>query len=180
MPILRRPVYFFFFSSRRRHTRYWRDWSSDVCSSDLSKTKIFDNLNLTIHKGEKLALVGVNGAGKTTLVKLMCGLYTPTEGKIYLDGIDISTYKKEDYFNLISVLFQNSQILALSIAENVACCIKEKINYDKVKHCIKLTELDSEIQKLKSGINANMLKELDDEGVVFSGGQAQKLLFARC
>lgn len=145
-----------------------------------SKTKIFDNLNLTIHKGEKLALVGVNGAGKTTLVKLMCGLYTPTEGKIYLDGIDISTYKKEDYFNLFSVLFQNSQILALSIAENVACCIKEKINYDKVKDCIKLAGLDSEIQKLKSGINANMLKELDDEGVVFSGGQAQKLLFARC
>lgn len=145
-----------------------------------SKTKIFDKFNLTIQKGEKLALVGVNGAGKTTLVKLMCGLYKPTEGKIYLGGIDISTYKREDYFKVFSVVFQDFQVLALSIAENISCCIKEKIDYDRVNKCIELSGLRDRVEALKDGVNTNMLKELDDEGIVFSGGQTQKLMLARC
>ena len=145
-----------------------------------SKIKIFDKFNLTIHKGEKLALVGVNGAGKTTLVKLMCGLYKPTEGKIYLNGVDISTYKREDYFKMFSVVFQDVQVLALSIAENISCCIKEKTDYVKVNKCIKLSGLKDRVDKLKNGVDTNMLKELDDNGVVFSGGETQKLMLARC
>lgn len=145
-----------------------------------SKTKTFDKFNLTIHRGEKLALVGVNGAGKTTLVKLICGLYKPTEGKIYLDGVDISTYKREDYFKVISVVFQDFQVLALSMAENISGCIKEKTDYAKVNKCIELSGLSDRVGKLINGVNTNMLKELDDDGVVFSGGQTQKLMLARC
>lgn len=145
-----------------------------------SKTKIFDKFNLTISKGEKLALVGVNGAGKTTLVKLMCGLYKPTEGKIYLDGVDISTYKREDYFKVFSVVFQDFQVLALSIAENISCCRKEKTDYDRVNKSIELSGLRDRVDELKKGVNTNMLKELDDDGIVFSGGQTQKLMLARC
>lgn len=145
-----------------------------------SKTKIFDKFNLTIHKGEKLALVGINGAGKTTLVKLMCGLYKPTEGKIYLDDVDINTYKREDYYKVFSVVFQDFQVLALSIAENIACCVKEKIDYDRVNKCLELSGLRDRVNELKMGVNTNMLKELDDDGVVFSGGQIQKLMLARC
>lgn len=145
-----------------------------------SKTKVFDNFNLTINRGEKLALVGVNGAGKTTLVKLMCGLYRPTAGKIYIDGIDSSTFSKEEYFKAFSVVFQDFQVLALSIAENVACCVKDNINYDKVNKCIELAGLKEKLYELKNGINTNMLKELDDYGIVFSGGETQKLMLARC
>lgn len=145
-----------------------------------SKTKTFDKFNLTIRKGEKLALVGVNGAGKTTLVKLMCGLYKPTEGKIYLDGVDISTYKREEYFKVFSAVFQDFQVLALSIAENISCCCKEKTDYDRVHKCIELSGLRDRVGELKKVVNTNMLKELDDDGVVFSGGQTQKLMLARC
>ncbi|WMM24926.1 ABC transporter ATP-binding protein [Tissierella sp. MB52-C2] len=143
-------------------------------------TKIFDNFNLTIGKGEKLALVGVNGAGKTTLVKLMCGLYKPTEGKIYLDGVDISTYKREDYFKVFSIVFQDFQVLALSMAENISCCIKEKTDYNKVDKCIELSGLKDKVDKLKNGVHTTMLKELDDEGAILSGGETQKLMLARC
>lgn len=144
-----------------------------------SETKIFDKFNLTIHRGEKLAIVGVNGAGKTTLVKLMCGLYKPIEGKIYLDGVDISTYKREDYFKLFSIVFQDFQVLALSVAENISCSSKEKTDYDRVNKCIELSGLKDRVGKLRDGVNTNMLKELDD-GVVFSGGETQKLMLARC
>lgn len=145
-----------------------------------TEAKIFDNFNLTIHKGEKLALVGINGAGKTTLVKLMCGLYKPSSGKIYLDGIDINTYKKEDYFKLISVVFQDFQVLALSIAENISAHAKDETDYEKVNKCIELSGLKEKINELENGVNTNMLKSLDKEGVVFSGGQVQKLMLARC
>jgi ATP-binding cassette subfamily B protein len=145
-----------------------------------SKTKTFDKFNLTIQRGEKLALVGVNGAGKTTLVKLMCGLYKPTEGKIYLDDVDISTYKREDYFKVFSTVFQDFQVLALSIAENISCCTPEKTDYNRVNKCIELSGLKDRVGELTKVANTNMLKELDNDGVVFSGGQTQKLMIARC
>lgn len=145
-----------------------------------SETKIFDQFNLTIKQGEKIALVGVNGAGKTTLVKLMCGLYTPTEGTIFLNGKDIKGYIKEDYYKLFSVVFQDFQVLALSVAENVSCCIKEKTDYESVQKCIELAGLKEKVDELENGIRSTMLKELDPEGIVFSGGQTQKLMLARC
>lgn len=145
-----------------------------------SASKIFDRFNLTIQKGEKLAFVGVNGAGKTTLVKLMCGLYKPTEGAIFLNGIDINCYKKEDYYKVFSVVFQDFQVLALSIAENVSCCIEEKTDYDSVEKCIELSGLKDKVSEFKNGIYTTMLKELDSDGIVLSGGETQKLMLARC
>ena len=64
------------------------------------------DLSLKIKSGEKLALVGLNGAGKTTLVKLLCGLYRPTSGEIFFNGIPLSDFKREDYYKLISPVFQ--------------------------------------------------------------------------
>src|SRR5690606_39998086 len=69
----------FFFSSRRRHTRFSRDWSSDVCSSDL------------VGRGEMLGVIGPNGAGKTTLFNLVSGIHRPTSGSVLLEGADVTT-----------------------------------------------------------------------------------------
>lgn len=66
---------------------------------------ILTNINLTIHPGEKLAIVGLNGAGKTTLVKLVCGFLDPTEGRVLLNGTDIRTYNRRDYYTLFSAVF---------------------------------------------------------------------------
>lgn len=144
-----------------------------------TKNLLFENFNLTIEAGEKIALVGVNGAGKTTLVKLMCGLYTPNSGKILLDGVEITKYNIKDYYKEFTIVFQDVQTLALTIAQNIACCEKDKIDYDKVQKCIKLADLDKKIQSLPNGVHTNMLKELDDDGIVFSGGETQKLMLAR-
>src|SRR5258707_8042682 len=77
---------FFFFSSRRRHTRYWRDWSSDVCSSDLAPDD----------PGEVIGVIGRSGTGKTTLMNLLCRFYEADRGTILIDGLDIRDYRRSE------------------------------------------------------------------------------------
>lgn len=140
---------------------------------------IIDNINMRIKAGEKIALVGLNGAGKTTLVKLICGLYEPTEGKILLNGKDISKYSKDDYYKLFSIVFQDIHQLSLSIAQNVSCETEAETDYDRVEESLKLAGLHGKVHSLVQGVNTMMTKELDENGVVFSGGEAQKLMLAR-
>ena len=65
------------------------------------------DINLTLHSGEKLAVVGLNGAGKTTLIKLICGFLDPTQGRVLLDGTDIRKFNRADYYTMFSAVFQN-------------------------------------------------------------------------
>ncbi len=78
------------------------------------------HLSFTLHPGEKLALVGENGAGKTTLVKLLARLYDPTEGKIFLDGIDLREYDLHELRHEIGVIFQDFVHYHMKASENIA------------------------------------------------------------
>lgn len=93
------------------------------------------HINLTLHPGEKLAVVGLNGAGKTTLVKLLCGFLDPTAGRVTLDGEDIRIYDRRDYYKMFSALFQEFSVLAVSVAANVAQT-EDDINMERVKACV--------------------------------------------
>ena len=84
---------------------------------------------------KKMALVGKNGCGKSTLVKLLCRLYDPTEGEITLNGIDIRKYKYEDYMELFSVVFQDSELFSFSIAENVTAT--SEYAPEEVEYCVR-------------------------------------------
>lgn len=145
-----------------------------------NETPIFHKLNLTISAGEKLAIVGNNGAGKSTLIKLICGLYQPTEGKILIQGIDIKDFKREEVYELFSVIFQDFNVLAASIAENVSCCTRDKTDMERVRECVNKAGLRGKISALPNGVESNLLKELDSNGIIFSGGEMQKLMIARC
>ena len=81
---------------------------------------ILKNINLTLCNNEKIALVGKNGAGKSTLVKIICGLYKPTKGKVLINGIDLEEIKLSNYQKLLATAFQDTYILPMSIAENIA------------------------------------------------------------
>jgi len=135
-------------------------------------------LNLYIPAGEKCALVGVNGAGKTTLVKLITGLYQPAEGQVLVNGVDAATIPQEEIFSLFGVVFQEVQPLALTIAENVAAS-DTGIDRDRVIECLKQAGLWEKVSKLPKGIDSPMLKVIQDDGVVLSGGENQKLSIAR-
>ena len=95
------------------------------------------NVSFTLHKGEKLALVGLNGAGKTTLIKLMCGLYDPTEGEILLNGKPVNSYNRDEYFTLFGAVFQDIALLAVTIAENIAGADVDNFDRERVYDCLK-------------------------------------------
>lgn len=146
---------------------------------DNSDAYVISDLNLSIRKGEKIALVGKNGAGKSTLVKLLCGLYRPTKGSIYINGIDTSTLSQTEIMDLFSVMFQNNSTFAFSVAENVSCKTYSEMDLDKVESSLKDSQIYKRIMKHPQGLNAQMTKEFSKDGIVLSGGEHQKLMFAR-
>lgn len=139
---------------------------------------VLRGLNLHMKAGESYALVGVNGAGKTTMVKLMTGLYQPTEGRILINGVDASTLPQQELFGLFGVVFQETQPLAMSIAENVAASGSD-IDRALVIECLKTAGLYEKVASFPRGIDTPMLRSIEDDGVILSGGENQKLMIAR-
>ena len=137
------------------------------------------NLNLTIRKGERLAIVGLNGAGKTTLIKLLLRLYDVTEGEILLNGVDIRNYDRKEYYRIFSPVFQNVELYAFPLSENVAMDTPSNTNKQRVKQMLKLSGLGERVESLKNGVDTEVLKVFSDEGIDFSGGERQKLALAR-
>lgn len=136
------------------------------------------NMNLTIHPGEKLAIVGLNGAGKTTLVKLLCGFLDPTEGRVLLNGQDIREFNRREYYSLFSAVFQDFSVLDVTVAENVSQQA-EGTDEEKVWACIEKAGLTKAIQALPQGLETHVGREVYLDGVLFSGGETQRLMLAR-
>jgi ABC-type multidrug transport system fused ATPase/permease subunit len=144
-----------------------------------SNKKILDNFSLEIRAGEKLALVGENGEGKTTCIKLLCGFYHPSSGRILINGKDMTTFNRDDYYRLFTTVFQDIHINPVSILQNIAPALDTPINKVKANQCIKLAGLEKKIDSLPAGLNTPMIKEVNEEAAQFSGGELQKLLLAR-
>jgi len=144
-----------------------------------SEKWILKNLNFKIQAGEKLALVGENGAGKTTLVKLLSRLYEPTEGAIYLDGVDIKEYSLEDLRKNVSIIFQDYMRFQLSARENIAIGSIEKIDdQGRIIESSGKSLADTVIEKLPEKYE-QMLGKRFGKGVELSGGEWQKIALAR-
>ena len=137
------------------------------------------HLNLTLHPGEKLAVVGLNGAGKTTMIKLLLRLYDPTEGLITLNGTDIRKYPREGYYRLFSPVFQNVELFALPLAENVSMLPMQETDREKAAACLREAGLGDRLDELPKGLDTELLKIASEEGVDLSGGEKQKLALAR-
>ena len=138
-----------------------------------------EHINIKIPYGQRLAVVGLNGAGKTTFIKLLCGLYEPSEGQIMMDGKDMRKYEKAELISCFSAVFQNVEVYPFSVAENVSMQQMEETDLEKVKACLKKCGLSEKVEGLKYKEQTQMLKVLDAEGVDFSGGEKQKLALAR-
>ena len=138
---------------------------------------IFKDFNLKIDAGEKLALVGINGAGKTTLMHLLMGLLEPTEGSILIDGKNSTDFKKTEYYNLFSPVFQDINIFPETFAANIAGT--ENINEEKLKDAITSSGLNEMVSSLPNGSQTILVKESNDEAIDLSGGQNQRMLLAR-
>ena len=136
------------------------------------------HINIRLHVGERLAVVGLNGSGKTTLIKLLCRLYDPTEGEILLNGINIKKYDYQEYLSIFSVVFQDFKLFAFSLRENVAPGL-ETVDEKRLEQVLTQTGLYEDAQKLADGLDTTIYKSFDEKGVELSGGQQQKTAISR-
>lgn len=137
------------------------------------------NLSLTLKAGQRLAVVGLNGAGKSTFIKLLLRLYEPTEGEILLNGVNVREYSKTSYYRIFAPVFQEVNLFAFPLAENVS--MKSPDNTDKVlsEQCLEKAGFGEKLKELPNGVDTEILKVIYDDGTDLSGGEKQKLALAR-
>lgn len=138
---------------------------------------ILEHINIKIKKGETLSIVGVNGAGKTTFVKLLCRFYEPTEGEIYINGIPSKEIPLGEYYDFLSVVFQDFTLFQFKMFENIA--MDTEYDKDKLNNAIHRSGLDNRVNTLPKGVDTYLYKLFDPEGIELSGGEEQKVAIAR-
>ncbi|MGN1135554.1 MAG: ABC transporter ATP-binding protein [Oscillospiraceae bacterium] len=137
------------------------------------------DLSLKLKAGERLAVVGLNGAGKSTFIKLLLRLYEPTEGEILLNGRNINEYSKKSYYSVFAPVFQDVELFAFPLAENVSMNTPEATDKANAEKCLIDAGFGEKLKELPNGISTEILKIIHDDGVDLSGGEKQKLALAR-
>lgn len=136
---------------------------------------VLRHVNMKIKAQTKVAIVGYNGAGKSTLVKLLMRFYDPTEGEILLNGKNIKAYDLDEYRHSFGTLFQDFQIYAASLGENVKMGLVESRDEALIKQALMTAGVAENLRDL----SAPLLREYDKNGRLVSGGEAQKIAIAR-
>ncbi|WP_017609808.1 ABC transporter ATP-binding protein [Nocardiopsis xinjiangensis] len=146
-----------------------------------SERTVLDEVDLTVRPGELLAIVGLNGAGKSTLIKLMCGLYRPTSGRITVDGVDLAALDPDRWRSRLSVIFQGFDRYPLSVRENVTLGGTASEGPDDgtaLEDVARASELTDVVDRLPTGWDTPLSRGRTG-GVDLSGGQWQQVAMAR-
>jgi len=141
--------------------------------------KVLEDISLTIHPGEVVALVGENGSGKTTLIKLLCRLYDPTSGSISIDGVDLRQYETNALRQEIAIIFQDYAHYHLTARENIWFGNTSlPLSHERVKLAARRSGIDDLISRLPHGYETILGKRFED-GEELSIGEWQKVALAR-
>ena len=162
---------------KREDNEYYIEFSNVSFKYPRTENYVLRNVNLKFKIGEKLAVVGMNGSGKTTFIKLLCRLYDPTEGEILLNNVDIRKYDYKEYMSIFSVVFQDFKLFSFGLGQNVSASFH--YNEELAKRCLEKAGFYERLQSMKKGLETSIYKDLDEEGVEISGGEAQKIALAR-
>lgn len=145
-----------------------------------SKDYVINNLSFELNIGDKIAIVGHNGSGKTTLIKLILKFYELQSGNIYINDINYNDINPFSLRKNMAVVFQDYQIYAVSIAENILMHkVRNKADEEKVYDALDKVGLLEKVKSLKQGIYTEMTREFDTSGEAFSGGERQRIVVAR-
>jgi ATP-binding cassette subfamily B protein len=139
-----------------------------------SDIQVLKGLNLEIHAGETIAIVGTSGSGKTTLLKLIMKFYENYDGDIFIDGVDIKNINTSRWRESLGTVLQDGYIFSDSIAMNIAID-EEQIDIEKLNKAILLANLEDFVSSLPLGIET----QIGAEGMGVSEGQKQRILIAR-
>ena len=142
-----------------------------------SDTETIRNMSFKVNKGENIAIVGENGAGKTTAIKLLCGLYYPSEGDILINGRSSREFSSDSYFDLFSAVFQDYCFMPMTIAENITA--EQSYDKERLFAAFDKAGITDKIDSLSEKENALMVKDVYKNAADFSGGEKQKLLLAK-
>lgn len=137
------------------------------------------HINMKIEAGQKVAFVGENGAGKSTFIKLLMRLYDVTEGSICYGGHDIREYSTEEYRDIFGSVFQDYQIYATSVQENVMMQNVAAPEQKLVEAALEQSGFIERLNTLPNGMLTSLTREFAEDGVQLSGGEAQKVAIAR-
>lgn len=148
----------------------------DVSFAYDEDNEILKNINLTIKKGESIAIVGENGAGKTTLIKLITKLFDASSGRILINGIDIDLYDKKSIYKRISALFQDYFLMPTTLINNLDDKQQDRLQAEKF---IDEMGLSNRVTSLENGLDTELINIEDNKVEGFSGGETQKLLFIK-
>lgn len=162
---------------KREDNEYYIEFRNVSFKYPRTENYVLRNVNLKFKIGEKLAVVGMNGSGKTTFIKLLCRLYDPTEGEILLNNVDIRKYDYKEYISIFSVVFQDFKLFSFGLGQNVSASFH--YNEELTKKCLEKAGFYGRLQSMKKGLETSIYKDLDEEGVEISGGEAQKIALAR-
>ena len=142
-----------------------------------SDTETIRNMSFKVNKGENIAIVGENGAGKTTAIKLLCGLYYPSEGDILINGRSSKEFSSDSYFDLFSAVFQDYCFVPMTIAENITA--EQSYDKERLFAAFDKAGITDKINSLSEKENTLMVKDVYKNAADFSGGEKQKLLLAK-
>jgi subfamily B ATP-binding cassette protein MsbA len=132
-----------------------------------------DSINISIKKGENIALVGDSGGGKSTFINMLLRFYDPSSGKISMNGIDIKEFTQESLKHNISLVSQRIYIFQDTLAANVA--YGQEIDETRVNEALRLADASAFVGALEDGIYTMM----SEAGLSLSGGQRQRVAIAR-
>ena len=162
---------------KRRDNRFLVEFDHVSFKYPGSEVYVIRDLSLKFEIGEKMAIVGRNGSGKTTFIKLLCRLYDVTEGCIKVNGIDIRKYDYAEYCDLFAVVFQDFQVFAFPLGENVAA--GSDVDRERAVDALERAGVRERYRTLTDGLGTSVGKEFEENGVTFSGGEKQKIAIAR-
>ena len=143
-------------------------------SYDGGQTPVLDNLSLRLGVGKTIAIVGPSGSGKSTLLNLILRLYTPDEGRVAIDGVDIRRVTRESLRSSMAVVFQENMLFNMSIRENIRLG-KEGATDKEVEAAARKAEIHRHIMSLPDKYDTNV----GERGDTLSGGQRQRIAIAR-
>lgn len=134
-------------------------------------------INFKVKPNQKIAIVGKNGSGKTTLIKLLMRFYQPSEGSIFLNGVDINEYDIKEYRKLFSTVFQDYSTFAFTLGENIS--LNNSYDTARMNVALEKSGLLSLVKRCPNGLATHISRRFNDNGIDFSGGELQKIAIAR-